>query len=660
MTEPTPLYLLNPALEEAAAPFRGARAIRDDDLLLVDQVAPRFGETDARVLLGLALALGAQAEGHVGADLGTAARRFEQVRADRAALSDEAQPPTPEFPESADWVAQVQASALVGAPADEDRPFTAQPGAGEGGRPLIMSRQMWATQARIAAALERLCASAPEPAIPASTRDPLLGRLFDKQGQARDAVQAAAEHSVTVITGGPGTGKTYSIKRLLALLLQAQRETGGPPLELALAAPTGKAAVRMTEAMAEELDALQGVDAEVKETLSALPAYTLHKLLRVRPDGTSGVNAESPLTADVVVVDEASMVDLRLMALLLEAVRPGARLILLGDRDQLASVEAGTVLADMVRGAFDGPSDGPLKGAVVRFDESYRFKDAPTIATVARCIQQAEPADLARAADLLMGTAHVPDEQERVKRLDPSDPPADLTAALARPYWDHAPGLKLRGYVGTLVELIQADRTQALRDPAVHATLLKELLDYRLLAVHRRGRWGVSGLDRRVGALLRARLAEAWRARTLARPELPAAAGLWLGQPVLVTQNAYDVDLRNGDIALVLPSAQDGALCAVFPGPGGRVREVPLARLPPHMGALAMTVHKSQGSQFGHVGLALAHPSSRIQTRELVYTAITRARTRLTWLGERDALEQALARPVGRASGLGPLLWTAH
>ncbi len=659
MTEPTPLYLLNAALERLAGPFRVDHAVGDDELLVVDQVAPRFGVTDPQILLGLAFALGAQADGHVGADLGLAARRHARARADRAALGAEPLPPDPVFPDAAAWVEAVAGSPLVGGPDDADRPFTAQHGAGEEGRPLIMSRQMWALQARIVAALDRLCGHPPEPAIAPTTATTLLAALFDGGGHARDAVQIAAERSVTVITGGPGTGKTYSIKRLLGLLLQARRRAEGAPLEIVLAAPTGKAAVRMTEAMAEELDALKGVDPEVKDALCALPAYTLHKLLRVRPDGTSGVTAESPLTADVVVVDEASMVDLRLMALLLEAVRPGARLILLGDRDQLASVEAGTVLADMVWGAFAGePQSGPLEGAVIRFSESFRFNDAPTIATLAERIQRATDDSLTAAVGLLTGDERV-ETTTRVWHLEPDRSVAELTAALAAPYLDHQPQFGLRAYVATLAECVQRDGARALRDPEVRAQLLDELLYYRLLAVHRRGRWGVSGLNRRIGALLRARLDEAWQSVGSSKRKLPTGAGLWLGQPILVTENAYDVNLRNGDVALVLPSAESGRLCAVFPDAAERVREVPLERLPPHMDALAMTVHKSQGSQFGHVGLARAHPSSRIQTRELVYTAITRARTCLTWLGTRDALERALARPVARASGLAPLLWSA-
>jgi exodeoxyribonuclease V alpha subunit len=227
-----------------------------------------------------------------------------------------------------------------------------------------------------------------------------------------------------------------------------------------------------------------------------------------------------------------------------------------------------------------------------------------------------------------------------------------------------APLLADHGVVGRLAAALRAHGPAAseLRHPELHLALLGALDGYRVLAVHRRGPLGVSGLELALAQRCQAALWGAIRqhlglaADTLGR--LPSRGAHWLGRPLLVTENSYEVGLMNGDVGLVLPTAQ--GLAAVFPGHDGErepTRAVPLGRLPDHAGALAMTVHKSQGSQFRRVALVLAGHDSPIQTRELVYTAITRASERLDWLGEPAELERALRRRVGRASGLADLLW---
>ena len=670
MNAPQRLYLRTPGLADAAQTFLASGVLNPGPLWIVDTAARRFGEDDPWNLLALALVLQAQDRGHVGLDLQHAPAALpipehilELERDEGAELA-----PRPAWPEGlAAWERRVLGSGMV--VGSDARPFVANPR--PGGGTLILSQRMAREQERLVQALVTLAEAPPQLEIPGQDLDGAIARLFPKepQGQGALALRAAAARCLTVITGGPGTGKTWSIKRLLALLLE--REAEGRALRVVLAAPTGKAAVRMTEAMGEDLDELL-VAEPIKERLKALPAQTVHKLLRIRPDsGATRYGKDEALPADLVVVDEASMLDLVLMRKLVEAVAPGARLVLLGDRDQLASVEAGTVLADIVGGHFEG-RDGPLQGRIVPFHVNYRSKDAPTVAAIGAAIQSKQEDQIHRAVALMTGTQRIADDPkpDRVRWLEPQPvdgrPEKALLEALADPYFAEGED---EGYAHMLAELLRVGSRKALRDPVTQRALLDALDHYRVLAVHRRGPLGVSGLLRSLGERVRAHVLQGWQSRPTRdgsepnrekrdKEQLPTRGGLWLGQPVLVTQNAYDVDLRNGDIGLVLPT-REHELAVVFPvsRAGSRqVRAVPIPRLPAHMGALAMTVHKSQGSQFDHVALVLAGRKSPIQTRELVYTAVTRAKVRVSWVGEEDELLEALRTPVGRVSGLCGLL----
>lgn len=691
---------MSATFRDLAQPFLDEGVLSPADVHTVGLVAPRFGETDGPRLLGLAFAVRAPRLGHAGVDLGRVAGQLDEERllfaparglrraaeaaddSEAEALADEGAPPTVAglpWPDAATWQERTFTSPMVGGAKDRLLPFVRQElGAGAG--TLLLTRRMFHEQERVAQAI---LARAQQP-LPGSAAlanlDGVLASLFpgEPAGETARAVRLAAEHCLALIIGGPGTGKTFSISRLLAALLAAA-PAGKAPV-IALAAPTGKAAVRMREAIREATaaGALPPllVDEAVRAKLQELPAQTLHRLLGVRPDGSVRHGPDNPVQADVVVVDEVSMIDLANMRRLVEAVRPDARLILLGDRDQLASVEAGCVLADLVgEGA-----QGPLATRVEVFTRSRRFASAPDVSLVAACLQSypgtlagvpIEPAArVACAVAVLTGKIHADNEQhpaERVRWL--GAPEADTEGArgrpseaqlveLAEPYMAGFDTLletgkvQVAGYAALLRTYLlpSGGYSAAVFEPTAQRALLDALERYRVLAVHRRGPLGVVGLEQQLARRVRAFLSPGQR---------PDGRRHWVGRPILVTENAYDVGLMNGDVGLVLPS-REGAV-AVFPGEGAgesarEVRAVALSRLPPHEGALAMTVHKAQGSQFERVALVLAGRPSPLQTRELVYTGVTRTRSQLVWLGGEAELRDALSRRVERASGLGALL----
>ena len=639
---------MSSAFHDLARPFLDAGVLRPSEVHAVGLTAPRFGEQDPARLLGLTFAARAPRVGHAGVDLGSVAELVDDERAGEAALA------LP-WPDARRWQTLTLGSTMVGPPERADLPFVQQ---SVGRATLLLTRRMYREQELVADAL-RTRASLEVPGRSKLTfLDARLSVLFpaDPRGEAARAVVRAAERRLSIVVGGPGTGKTFSITRLLAALLA--EDHAEHPLVIKLAAPTGKAAVRMREAIREAIE--EGatpplhVDARVRAALRDLDASTLHRLLGVRPDGAVRHGHDNPLPADVVVVDEVSMVDLTLMRRLLEAVHPEARLVLLGDRDQLASVEAGCVLADMVG---KGSPPKTLAGSVQRFTRSHRFETAPDIALVAACLQsyptamQGVPGDesarLEHAVEVLAGRRHAEHETESGSRVTHLGEPETGGAGALRPSEVQLRRLVqpyLDGYVALLAaHLLPSGRfDEAALEPAFHRRLLTSLESYRVLAVHRRGALGVSGLERALEPSIRSRLAG-------------DDGRYWVGRPLLVTENAYDLHLMNGDVGLVLPTT--GGPAAVFPHENpDAVRVVALSRLPPNQGALAMTVHKAQGSQFDRVALVLAGRRSPIQTRELVYTGVTRAKRWLSWLGREDELREALAHGAARASGLGALL----
>lgn len=351
------------AFLKRAQPFLKAGVLDASDVHAIALTAPRFGEDDVERMLGLAFAARAPRVSHPGVDLRTL-RHHIDVEADEEL-------PWPADPEA--WAAYTLGSPMVGGPDDELKPFVAQPRARQTDAPLLLTRRMYVEQQRVARAVVARAAHEVPEAARVADLDATLARLFPvaatggtggtdgPDGEAARAVRLAATRRLALIVGGPGTGKTFSVTRLLAALMQ------GSAISVALAAPTGKAAARMREAIREATDAaarpLLDVSDDVRARLQSLPATTLHRLVGVRPDGSARHTAVNPIPAQLVIVDEVSMVDLTMMRRLLEAVHPDARLVLLGDRDQLASVEAGCVLADLVP-----PTVEPVAGVAAGSD----------------------------------------------------------------------------------------------------------------------------------------------------------------------------------------------------------------------------------------------------------------------------------------------------
>ncbi len=493
-----------------------------------------------------------------------------------------ARPPAdePHWPSLPEWQAALAASPAVGKPVEEPRtPLILDPS----GR-LYLARYHRYEQ-RLAAALRQL-AGAPGPA-PA-------------EGQ-EAAVETATRRALTLISGGPGTGKTTTVLTLLERLL-AEGRLG----RALLAAPTGKAAARLDEALRD--GAARSKNEALRHTVATLPrATTLDRLLGSRP-GTTALrhHAGNPLAVDLLIVDEASMVALPLMAKLFDALPARARVVLLGDRDQLASVAPGSVLADLCDAAALPTS--PLHGSLVLLRTNYRFGNESAIYRACEAIRTGDAAAaLAIAGE---GSAELHGQ------------PLPTGAAWERALREAV----LAGYGPTLAE----------RDPA---RALAAFAQYRILAAVREGPHGIHELNRQCAALLR------------------GAGGLQHGgQPLLITANDPALGLFNGDTGLLLPdpAGGDARLWAWFPGvePGAPPRRIAPARLPAHEPAFALTVHKSQGSEFRRILLILPGRESAVLTRELVYTGLTRARERVDLWYAPGPFAAGVARRAERESGL--------
>jgi exodeoxyribonuclease V alpha subunit len=579
------------------------------------------------VLLAAALAVRAPRLGHVFVDLATVA--------DTAAIeSDEdADLSALPWPEPRGWADRVAAARELVARGEDGDP---------GVRPLRLlgSRlyldRFWREERQVAADLVAFGTS-PLRAVDVELLRAGLARLLDDPRQ-RIAAACAVLRALAVVAGGPGTGKTTTVARIVALLAEQAGAAGRPLPLVALAAPTGKAAVRLEEAVHGEAATL-AVEERVRASLLALRAATIHRLLGSRPGSRSRFvhDRANRLPHDVVVIDETSMVPLSLMARLLEAVRPDARLVLVGDPEQLTAIEAGAVLRDIVGPAARAPRMRPATRAVVSRAVGHEVAAEPPpvpevfgdgIVVLDRVHRfGAEIAALAgaiRRGDAGAAIAALRDGGERVRWLEPAGDAAAEAIEVAAV----AAG-------GRMLEAARAGRI---------AEALAALGSFRLLCAHRRGPHGVSGWSAQV---------ERWLARAL--PDFDPGAGEYAGRPLLITANDYELRLANGDCGVIVQTAP-GRLGAAFERDGELVTLAP-SRLVAVETVYAMTIHKSQGSQFDVAAVVLPDASSRILTRELLYTAVTRARQALILLGDEATIAAAVQRPVARATGLCERLW---
>jgi exodeoxyribonuclease V alpha subunit len=529
------------------AAFNAAGVLVPADVHVARRLGELAGETDETVLLAVALAVRAPRLGHVYVDLVTV----------RATATVDAEEPVDltalPWPEPGAWLPRVAASPLAG----EDRPLRLE------GSALYLDRY-WREEGQVAADLQALAARAPD-------ERPVAAAGGDTQQ--RHAVETALRRHLTVIAGGPGTGKTTTVARLLEAVYARD--------------PDARAAARLAEAVHDEV----GLDVD---------ASTLHRLLGWKPGTHSRFRHDraNRLPHDVVIVDETSMVSLSLMARLLEALRSDARLVLVGDPGQLASVEAGAVLGDIVGPA---PGDG-----VVTLRRPYRY--GAGIDELAEAIRSGDGDATIGALDAV---TWLPVD---VDAGDALEPVRERAVATAR----------------AVIDAARAGDGEA---------ALRALGAFRVLCAHRRGPYGVATWTARI---------ETW----LSQAVDGFGVGEWyVGRPLLVTENDYGLKLYNGDTGVVIAAGPDRVSVAFERH--GAVLELSPTRLAAVDTVYAMTVHKSQGSQFDAVAVLLPGPDSPLLTRELLYTAVTRARRDLILVGSEESIRVAAGRPVARASGLG-------
>ena len=568
----------------------------------------------------------------------------------------------------------------------ETAPFVSP---GLGNTPLVLSsgllylRRYWEyTQVVGQQILRRLNFTFPAPDDLKKRIDALFESLRNEAEKAKTQVHwqsvaaaVAARGSFTVISGGPGTGKTTTVVHLLALFQQMAMEKGRK-LRIRMATPTGKAAARLTESMTNAVDKLPRA---IRETLPR-EITTLHRLLGSRPHSRHfNHDSQNPIHVDLLVVDEASMIDLEIMAALLCALPTTARLVLLGDKDQLASVEAGSVLGDICQNG-DGagytsetaawlrkqtgynlrPFEGkgtPLDQHIILLRKNYRFGKASGIAALAKAVNKGDPKavkDIWHMAfpDIRhLSMDSIGDESfsrlilEGHCREEDMQTAQETAANPQSPF--HNPRSKT-GYAAYL-ERVKSGPEKGLEDLWLRS-VIQDFNAFQILSPLRGGPWGVRGLNEKAAEIL------------FGHGLITARAGWYAGRPIMMTRNDYNLGLMNGDTGIVLPVSDDASphsvtLKAVFPMANGVLKKVLPSRLNHIETAYAMTVHKSQGSEFDHTVLVLPNHSVPVLTRELMYTAVTRSRRWFTLVTpRRDLFAEAVKQRTYRASGLGRLL----
>lgn len=624
--------------------FNRAGVLAPGDVHVARRLGRLGGDGNELVALAAAFAVRAPRVGHVRADL----------RAVRATAEGEAETEVDldalPWPEPEPWLSAVAASPLVGV-GEEDPVVAPLRLVGSG---LYLDRY-WRDERSVAADLLERAAATGRSGVDGGIGDPghlagAIQHLFgnfgnegdDGDGEQRWAVAMAALRRLAVIAGGPGTGKTTTVARLIGLLADAASADGREPPLVALAAPTGKAANRMQEAVRAAAAALDLAPA-ARAQLTTLEASTVHRLLRPRPENASRFryHRRNRLPHDVVVVDETSMLSLWLMARLVEAVRHDAHLVFVGDPEQLASVEAGAVLGDIV-----GPASGGLRMRAAARDQLVA---ATGVALPVEPLPPPGPA--IGDGVVVLRTNH---------RFGGAL--AHLAEATRSGDADAAVGVLAAGADGSGVRWLATDASgagTAELEPIRHlacdagarmlgaaragdgAAALAALASWRILCAHRRGPAGVSTWNERV---------EQWLADEI--DDFSTDGQWYVGRPVIVTANDYSLRLFNGDTGVLVAGGPAGVAATFDQG------LVSPSRLSTVDTVYAMTVHKAQGSEFDTVVVMLPPPTSRILTRELLYTAVTRARQELVVVGTEESVRAAVDRPIARASGLTERLWS--
>jgi exodeoxyribonuclease V alpha subunit len=650
------------------ARWRDTGWLRRLDVALAAFVAETEPAAPASLLLAIALVAQLEGRGHSGLPLAAlVAERVDELVALLSWPTDATEPllealaAGPDEPGDAGALpaAWSSLSTLEIEPADDS-----------GSSPLVLSagllylRRYWRCETRLAAQIRARVSGALDspPAIDVSAASTLLDRLFPRaDGDAaadwqKIACALALRGRLTLITGGPGTGKTYTAARLLVLLQSLQR--GPQALRVALAAPTGKAAARLRQSISQALQDLGeafgpalGLDAWV-DRLG--PARTLHALLGTQP-GTRRFrhDASHPLDVDLLVVDEASMVHLEMMALLLEALPASARVVLLGDKDQLASVEAGAVLGDLCQGAGEGGAVGGCNPGTAAWVERLTGQPLPPSALGAGPALAQQTVVLRRshrfdgpigqlALALNRGDAPAALALLRADADGPvAMPAARDTGAVLRLALQGRAGVAggYRAYLARLAE--RPDDADVAAFAPWARVVLRSFDTFRVLCAVRDGAWGVAGLNAAIE-------------RALVDAGLISRRGEWYeGRPLMVTRNSPALGVFNGDIGIVLRTPGPGAALRCWFLDGDALHSVSVARLADVETAFAMTVHKSQGSEFEHVVLVLPEDDAPVLTRELLYTGITRARRALTLVAPQPGLlTSAAGRRTRRISGL--------
>ena len=633
--------------EDALILLRDNNLLRDLDVAIARFLNQQCPQASYEVLLLAAFTSNQQASGHLCLDL-----KNRQLATQLWGTS-----PPPELVtllpgKPDDWLHDLRQSPLVSQ---------------DGSSPLVLDgsrlylRRNWAREVSVAEAIDQRLATVS--ALPVKRLRDALTRLFPSPGDQTDwqqvACALASRSGIGIITGGPGTGKTTPRVRLLGLL-QSLAMADDQRLRIRLAAPTGKAAARLTESIGEQVQQLDVVTA-VRDAIPT-EVTTLHRLLGTRPDSRHfRHHADNPLHADLVVVDEASMIDMDMMASLLEALSPHTRLILLGDKDQLASVEAGAVMGDLCRHAHQGrykqstidfvqdtcgadisnyqeteqAPGNALAQQTAMLRTNWRSKDSPGIGELARAVNEENLPQVRKAFQQYNDSLH-----RHPLRSDGQQLETLLLNGSRQPH-----GLR------ALFNAMATPPAQRQDFDAWAAGLLKQLTHQQLLSGLRSGPFGVQQLNQRI-------------TRHLQQQDLAPEREWYPGRPVMMTRNDYQLGLMNGDVGLSLPLLEDRngkpelLLRVAFQLPDGRIKWVLPSRLDGVETVYAMTVHKSQGSEFRHTLLVLPDAPHPLLTRELIYTAVTRARDRFTLLefGKPAVLDSAVKKRTWRASGLAERL----